>query len=28
VMDLRRAILKNVADDYYLGQHAYWNSTF
>ena len=28
VLDLRRAILKNVADDYYMGQHAYWNSTF
>jgi thiol-disulfide isomerase/thioredoxin len=28
VLDLRRAILKNVADDYYIGQHAYWNSTF
>jgi hypothetical protein len=22
------AIVKNVADDLYLGQHAYWNSTF
>ena len=28
VLDLRRAILKNVADDLYIGQHAYWNSTF
>ena len=28
VLDVRRAILKNVADDLYLGQHAYWNSTF
>jgi thiol-disulfide isomerase/thioredoxin len=28
VLDLRRAILKNLADDLYIGQHAYWNSTF
>jgi thiol-disulfide isomerase/thioredoxin len=28
VLEVRRAILKNVADDLYLGQHAYWNSTF
>lgn len=28
VMELRRVILKNVADDLYIGQHAYWNSTF
>jgi thiol-disulfide isomerase/thioredoxin len=28
VLELRRAILKNVADDMYIGQHAYWNSTF
>lgn len=28
VMDLRRAILKNVQDDLFIGQHAYWNSTF
>ncbi len=28
VLDLRRAILKNVSDDLYIGQHAYWNSTF
>ena len=27
-LEVRRAILKNVADDLYLGQHAYWNSTF
>jgi len=28
VLDIRRAILKNVPDDFYIGQHAYWNSTF
>jgi hypothetical protein len=28
VLEVRRPILKNVADDLYLGQHAYWNSTF
>jgi thiol-disulfide isomerase/thioredoxin len=28
VLDVRRAILKNVADDLYIGQHSYWNSTF
>jgi thiol-disulfide isomerase/thioredoxin len=28
VLEVRRAILKYVADDLYLGQHAYWNSTF
>ena len=28
VLDMRRAILKNVPDDFYIGQHAYWNSTF
>jgi thiol-disulfide isomerase/thioredoxin len=28
VLEVQRAILKNVADDLYLGQHAYWNSTF
>jgi thiol-disulfide isomerase/thioredoxin len=28
VLEVRRAILKNVADDLYLGQHAYWNSKF
>jgi hypothetical protein len=25
---VRRAILKNVADDLYIGQHSYWNSKF
>ncbi len=25
---LRRAIVKNLADDNYIGQNAYWNSTF
>jgi thiol-disulfide isomerase/thioredoxin len=28
VLDVRRAILKNVADDLYIGQHSYWNSQF
>jgi thiol-disulfide isomerase/thioredoxin len=28
VLEIRRAILKNVPDDLYIGQHAYWNSTF
>lgn len=28
VLDMRRAILKNVADDLFIGQNAYWNSTF
>jgi thiol-disulfide isomerase/thioredoxin len=28
VLNVRRAILTNMADDYYIGQHAYWNSTF
>jgi thiol-disulfide isomerase/thioredoxin len=28
VLDVRRAILKNVADDLYIGQHSYWNSKF
>jgi len=28
VLDLRRAILKNVTDDLYLGQHSYRNSKF
>jgi thiol-disulfide isomerase/thioredoxin len=28
VLEIRRAILKNVPDDFYKGQHAYWNSTF
>jgi peroxiredoxin len=27
-LDVRRAILKHLPDDRYLGQHAYWNSTF
>lgn len=27
-LELRRAILKNLPDDFYIGQHAYWNSTF
>jgi peroxiredoxin len=27
-LDVRRAILKNLPDDRYLGQHAYWNSVF
>lgn len=27
-LDVRRAILKNLVDDRYLGQHEYWNSTF
>jgi peroxiredoxin len=27
-VDVRRAILKNLPDDRYLGQHAYWNSVF
>jgi peroxiredoxin len=26
--EVRRAILKNLPDDRYIGQHAYWNSTF
>ena len=25
---VRREILKNLPDDHYIGQHAYWNSTF
>lgn len=28
VLEVRRAILKNLPDDRYIGQHAYWNSTF
>jgi len=28
VLNVRRAILKNLPDDRYVGQHAYWNSTF
>jgi thiol-disulfide isomerase/thioredoxin len=27
-LDLRRALLKNLPDDRYIGQQAYWNSTF
>lgn len=27
-LEVRRAILKNLPDDRYVGQHAYWNSTF
>ncbi len=27
-LDVRRAILKNLPDDRYIGQHAYWNSVF
>jgi peroxiredoxin len=27
-LDVRRALLKNLPDDRYLGQHAYWNSVF
>ncbi len=27
-LDVRRALLKNLPDDRYIGQHAYWNSTF
>jgi thiol-disulfide isomerase/thioredoxin len=27
-LEVRRAILKNLPDDRYAGQHAYWNSTF
>jgi hypothetical protein len=25
---VKRAILKNLPDDNYIGQHAYWNSSF
>jgi len=25
---VRRSILKNLPDDRYIGQHAYWNSSF
>jgi thiol-disulfide isomerase/thioredoxin len=28
IMEVRRAILKNVPDDLFIGQHTYWNSTF
>jgi hypothetical protein len=27
-LEVRRALLKNLPDDRYVGQHAYWNSTF
>jgi hypothetical protein len=27
-LEVRRAILKNLSDDRYVGQHDYWNSTF
>ena len=27
-LDLKRTILKNLPDDRYIGQNAYWNSTF
>jgi peroxiredoxin len=27
-LDVERAILKNLPDDRYMGQHAYWNSSF
>jgi peroxiredoxin len=27
-LEVRRAILKHLPDDRYVGQHAYWNSTF
>ncbi|HLJ16799.1 MAG TPA: redoxin domain-containing protein [Bryobacteraceae bacterium] len=27
-LDVKRAILKNLPDDRYIGQHAYWNSSF
>jgi peroxiredoxin len=27
-LEVRRVILKNLPDDHYVGQHAYWNSTF
>jgi peroxiredoxin len=27
-LDVRRALLKNLPDDRYIGQHAYWNSVF
>lgn len=28
ILNVRRAIVKNVPDDNFVGQHAYWNSTF
>jgi hypothetical protein len=27
-LEVRRAILKALPDDQYVGQHAYWNSVF
>jgi len=27
-LEVKRAILKNLPDDRYIGQHAYWNSSF
>jgi len=27
-LEVRRAILKHLPDDRYVGQHAYWNSSF
>jgi hypothetical protein len=27
-LEVKRAILKHLPDDRYIGQHAYWNSTF
>jgi hypothetical protein len=27
-LEVRRALLKNLPDDRYVGQHAYWNSSF
>jgi len=27
-LEIKRAILKNMPDDNYKGQHAYWNSSF
>ncbi len=28
MLDVRRVILKNLTDDRYIGQHAYWNRVF
>jgi hypothetical protein len=27
-LEVKRAVLKYLPDDHYLGQQAYWNSTF
>ncbi len=27
-LEVRRAILKSLPDDRYIGTHAYWNSSF